>query len=222
MTKPKLQAVGSEANPAEAPADAQDFDSLWVDQKLGDDLTSTVNHKIPIGKPKEFFRTIRDPKYRRRAQMLTVKSETAIDEQYFIIGPKMKGQVEEARPCTLVTVIYRDGSLRLWPIKSPRDEEKDNEAWSSARAAARAAMDRWVKLVWSKRAYKTREAREGYAPDPDVSRLPPFNELVKLAFGEAGIIRDTEHPAYLDLCGAPSKTTDDLDENADDIGTDDI
>jgi len=219
MTKPKLQAVGGETNPALA--DARDLESLWIDQKLGDGLADTVNHKIPIGKPKEFFRTIRDPRWRRRAHILTVKSETAIEEQYFIISPTMKDKVEEGRPCTIVTVIYRDGSLRLWPIKSPRDDEKDNDAWSSARAAARAGMDKWVKLVWSKRSYKTREARDGYAPDPDISKLPSFDEIIRLSFGEAGIMRDDNHPAYLDSCGAaPSKKTDELDEGADDIGTD--
>ena len=118
----------------------------------------------------------------------------------------MRGKIEEARPCTLVAVVYRDGTPRLWPLKFPRDGERDNEAWTSARSAARKAMDRWVKLVWSSRTYQTREAQPGYAPDPDWSKLPDYNELVKLAFGEKGIIRDESHPVYRDLLGsAPSK-----------------
>ena len=40
----------------------------------------------------------------------------------------------------------------------------------------------------SQRESMTREAQEGYAPDPDISKLPSFNELIKIAFGENGII----------------------------------
>jgi hypothetical protein len=136
-----------------------------------------------------------------------------IDEQWYIIAPSMRGQIEEAQPCTLVTVVYRDGSPRLWPIKLPRDGEKDNAAWESARAAAKIGIDRWTKLIWVRRAYLTREALPGYAPDPDFSKLPSFNELVMLAFGEQGIIRDESHPIYRELFGAaPKKPIDDAGE----------
>jgi hypothetical protein len=67
--------------------------------------------------------------------------------------------------------------------------------------AAKAGMERWVKLVWARRAYLTRDAQVGYAPDPDFSKLPPFNDLVKLAFGENGVIRDTSHHIYRELFG---------------------
>ena len=141
--------------------------------------------------------------------MLTVKSETAIDEQNFIIGPKMKGRFEEARPCTLVTVVYRDGTPRLWPIKLPKDERAGQR--SVGHRPARQREPQWSggsSSSGSKRAYQTRDAQPGYAPDPDFSKLPPFDELVKLAFGEA-----RDHPrreasqSTATSCGAPPKTT---------------
>jgi hypothetical protein len=135
-----------------------------------------------------------------------------IDEQHFIIGPTMRGRIEEAKHCTLVTVVYRDGTPRLWVLKLPKDGGRDNEAWMTARAAARAAMEKWVKLVWVGRAYQTREAQPGYAPDPDFSKLPPFDELVKLALGEHGIIRDENHPIARDLLGPARKPTSDDDD----------
>jgi hypothetical protein len=209
--KPMLRAVS-----ATTPEDATDFDSLWMDPGLGDGITDVSYHRVPAGKPKNFFRTIPNPAYRRRTEIYTHKPEGAVDEQHFIIAPAMHGRILEARPCTLVTVVYRDGSPRLWPIKFPKDGERDNEAWTSARAIAREAMGKWVRLVWAQRAYISIPALDGYAPDPDYnkppfSKLPPFNDLVKLAFGEHGIIRNESHPVYRELFGMPNKPADDDD-----------
>jgi hypothetical protein len=158
-----------------APDDAKDLDSLWLDPGLGDGLVSVNPHLIPIGKPKDFFRVIPDPAYRRLAEVYHHKPEGAVEEEWYILAPAMQGRIEEARPCLIVTCIYRDGSVRLWPIKRPKDGERDNDAWISARSAARAALDKWVRLVWVRRSYKTREARPGYAPDPDLSKIQPFD-----------------------------------------------
>jgi hypothetical protein len=202
----KLKAVSSagDANAESttaAPDDAKDFDTLWQDPGLGDGIVDVTYHSVPVGKPKDFFRTHPNSLYRRRTEIYTHKPEGVIDEQHYIIAPAMQNLIEEARPCTLVCVVYRDGSPRLWPIKFPRDGERDNEAWRTARMAAKAGMERWVKLVWARRAYLTRDAQVGYAPDPDFSKLPPFNDLVKLAFGENGVIRDTSHHIYRELFG---------------------
>ncbi|MCQ4188854.1 hypothetical protein [Methylocystis suflitae] len=185
-----------------AVADAADIEALFLDPKLGDGITETHIHSVPVDKPRDFFRTHPDPLYRRRTEIYTHKPEGVIDAQYYIIAPAMQGRIEEARPCTLVTVVNRAGAPRLWPISHPRESERDNEAWSTAREAAKRAIDAWLKLVWAARSYKTREAQKGYAPDPDWSKLPSFEELVRLAFGEHGIIRDETHPIYRELFGA--------------------
>jgi hypothetical protein len=98
---------------------------------------------------------------------------------------------------------------RLWVLKFPKPGEKDNDVFTSARAAAREAMNKWVKLVWVRRAYQIREAQPGYASDPDWEKLklPTFDELVTLALGPNGIIRDTEHPIYRDLMGVAPRPT---------------
>jgi hypothetical protein len=58
-----------------------------------------------------------------------------------------------------------------------------------------------LKLLWVGRSFVWREARPGYAPDPDWSKLPSFEELLVKAFGPQGIIRDTSHPVYRNLIG---------------------
>jgi hypothetical protein len=150
--------------------DAADFASLWKDPGLGDGITTGSFHTIPCGKPKDFFRTHPDQAYRRRTEIYVHKPEGVIDEQTYIVAPSMQGRITEAVPCTLVTVMYRDGSPRIWPVKSPRDGEKDNGSWITARAAARVAIDRWIKLIWQRNAYITRDAMPGYAPDPGLEQ----------------------------------------------------
>jgi hypothetical protein len=207
--KPKLELV----EPGK-PNDADDIEALLLGPELGDGITDVNYHVIPVGKPKDFFRTHPDAGYRRQAWIYTHKIEGMIEETNYIIAKEMLGHIDEARPCTLVTVIYRDGSPRLWPVKLPKEAEKDNAAWISARAAVKVALERWTKLVWVRNSYHTREALEGYAPDPDWSKLPPFHELLRLAFGDAGIIRDKTHAIYHELFGTKPKkaAADDADE----------
>ena len=191
------------------PDDALDINSLWLDPALGDGLIDVHYHSIPVGKPKDYYRVNPDPAYRRLTEIYVHKVEGQVEETAYIISKPMQGALEEARRCTLVTVVYRDGSPRLWALKLPNDGERDNDAWSTARSAAKAGMERWVKLSWNKGRYKTRDALPGYAPEPDWSKLPPFDELVRLAFGEHNVISDAKHPIVLELLGAPQKADDD-------------
>jgi hypothetical protein len=181
-----------------------DISKLWQSPELGDGITTGAFHKIPIGKPKSFFRVHPDAAYRRRTTAFLHKNdEDSMDSTLYLVMPEMEAYMaDDAHPFTLVTVVYRDGSPRIWPIRLPDDSTgKDMDAWSSARSIARVAMDQWTRLVWSGRAYKSRIAPDGYAPDPDWSKLPPFDELILLAFGEANIISNESHPVYNELKG---------------------
>jgi hypothetical protein len=201
--------------------DAIDMDSLWLDSSLGDGITDFRQTTIPFGRPRDFFQINPDPNYKRRAEIYIHRPEGALDEQTYIISPKMRGRIEEARPCTIVLCIDRAGNLRLWALKFARENERENDAWKSARDAARQAQQgRWVKLVWVARAYKIRPALEGYAPNPDwgALKLPPFNDLVQTSLGRHGIIGDTDHPVYRELFGAPPLKA----KAGDDEGGDDL
>ena len=93
----KLEIVSS----SPTPKDAVDIESLWIDSALGDGLTGTGLHTIPIDKPRNFFRVHPDAAYRRRTEIYVHKPEGAIDTEFYILGPKMRGMLDEARPCIL-------------------------------------------------------------------------------------------------------------------------
>src|SRR5262245_27890088 len=191
------------------PADAEDIASLWLDPKMGDGIVTASINSVPVGKPKPFFRVHPETSYRRRCELFTLKIDGQVGETNYIVGPNMRGLIDEARPATIVTVIYRDGTVGLWPIRFPREGERDNEAWVSARIAAKTGMGKWIRIVWTGRQYEIREAQEGYAPDPDYSALPSFDDLIRLGFGVGGIIRDKSHPVYRELMGIrPTKSSD--------------
>ena len=195
----------------EAADDDSDIRELWTDDGLSDPLAVEHIYIIKIGKPKDFFRVDPRPSYRRKCEILIVKSENSVSEQYYIVGPKMQGRIEEARPCTLVTAVDRLCIPRLWPLKAPRDGENDNDAWITERAVAREGLTKWVKLLWRGRAFHSREAEEGYAPDPDFEKLPAFSTLVRTAFGDHGTIRDESHRVYRDLFGKAKRPGSDAD-----------
>ena len=92
-------------------------------------------------------------------------------------------------------------SLGCGPSSFRRKARRTTTRGKARASPARKGIDNWVKVVWVKRSYHTREAEEGYAPDPDFSKLPPYNELITQAFGEYGIIRDTSHKMYRALMG---------------------
>jgi hypothetical protein len=206
---PKAEAKAEAYKP---PTDAADLSGLFVDTGQGDPLTETVIHAIAVDKPKDFFRVHPDPAYRRRCYVYTLKVEGQIEEFNYIVAESMRDLVPEAKLCLVTTCIYRNGTLRLWLLKLPKEGEKDQMAWSTARAAARDALTKWTKIVWVGSKYNTRSAVEGYAPDPDVSKIPPFERLVELAFGAHGVMRDESHPVCREqiLGAAAEKSDDDL------------
>jgi hypothetical protein len=185
----------------QARTDTFDIEQLWIDDGLKDPLATEHFHDIPIGRPRDFFRTVRDPSFRHEAEIVSIKSENVVGEQFYLVGPTVRGLIEEARPCIIIVTVDRTWSPRLWPLKRPRPGERDNAAWISSRAIARSGLDYWVKALWQGRSFVERRAEAGYAPDPDFSKLPPLNALIRLAFGDNGIIQDETHPVYRDLFG---------------------
>src|SRR5205809_1080562 len=113
-------ASAAKPNGTAPPEDALDIASLWINTGVGDPLTEEHFLTIPVGKPKDFFRVHPGLDYRQRVEILVLKPENAIGDQFYVIAPTMRGRIDEARPCILTCVVDRAGFPRLWPLITPR------------------------------------------------------------------------------------------------------
>ncbi len=93
-TAAKLESV----SPSPTPSDASDIEALWLDPALGDGLTDTTWHSIPVDKPKDFFRVHPDPDFRRRTEIYAHKTEGQIETAFYILGPEMRGGCRKPDP----------------------------------------------------------------------------------------------------------------------------
>lgn len=201
------QPNGSEPPPLST--DVADLSSLRINTGIGDPLAFERHHKVPVGKPKDYFRTHPGQDYRGLFWVYKHRSDNMIGEQWFLIAEAMQEELMDyARPHVILTLVDRLWLPRLWPLTQPKPEENDNDAWFSARAVARDGLTAWVKPVFKARSFISRMAEEGYAPEPAWKELglPTFNELLNLAFGRDGVIRDRNHPIAMNLLGIAQRS----------------
>jgi hypothetical protein len=185
------------------PADANDLAALLRrEPDRQDPLTVVRHHEVPLGAPRDFFRTHPDLDYRMVREVYVPKSENAM-KIFHLVGPRVQGQIVGARPYLLITCVDREGAPRIWPIPQPRDGERENPSWATQISIARDGLTKWTRFEWAGKGYISVTASPGYAPEPQWNKLPPFEELIAAAFGPHGVIWDKDHPAYQSAMGVP-------------------
>jgi hypothetical protein len=199
-----------------APADAVDIAACFNDSLAAEDaLTAVELFLIPLGRPKNKFIRVH-PTLTRYVNLYCYKPEGEFGEELYLIAKPMASYMADyARPSILVPYVDRDGNPGLWPLKRPKidDGERPVPAWVSAIQAAKRCREVWGKVEWRNRAFEVKVAHEKYASDPDWSKLPDFDKMIAIAFGDARIIKDKQHRVYCDqIAGLPP--TDDFDLSA--------
>ena len=150
---------------------------------------------MPVAKPgkQDFFRVNPAPDYRCVTSLIVLKDDR--DEAYLIAPDLQKELAAEGVVVELVLTITRQNVLRLWPLRYPDPEGRDNPWHVSARKAAALAETAWIRMVANQAAgsYDIFEAI-GDLPAP---KWPdePFIELLKLGF--PGRMIDTRDHAVL-------------------------
>ena len=131
------------------------------------------------------------------------KPAGSMDEESYFVMPNMEAYLQEREELRTVQIVLcrtLGGTLFLWPLPVPDGSGTARSHITSARAAAKLALTTWVRMKWRRadNAYFVMqtegEHREPVWPDR------PFNELLKLGFGDR-IIDSVDHPVLKELRG---------------------
>jgi hypothetical protein len=154
---------------------------------------------VPVRNPdrQSFVRVHTDPAYRLATWVLELKAER---ETYLVepcLIPDLPGDVI---PKEIFTAVTRQGVVFLWPIRLPDAQGRRNSWSDSALEAAKAAMEKWVRIVPNMvlGGYDLYTATAAM-PEPEWPDLK-FSELLRIAFKDK-FIRSLDHPVVQNLRG---------------------
>ena len=170
---------------------SQDFDAMINVVKVTTD--------IPVGRQSNqvFIRTHPDKTYR----LLTKVLEDKEARETYVVNPELWPVLSrDLTSKALFTVINRQNTLSLWPIRLP-DETGKLDPWNqSALEAAQLAQNHWIRVVsnMAQGSYDVFKAI-GDLPEPEWPELS-FQEIVDIAF-KGKYISNLDHPVLRKLRG---------------------
>lgn len=190
-----------ENSTAQTAPDPFDLSKLVINQNYLETASSTkLLTTVRVGKPnkQEWFRIHPDPEFRNNFAILEFKDENLV----YLVAPEMAETLQgEIYFATVYFGITRMNVPFLWPIRLPDENGKQHECHRTAALGAEHAMTQWTRIVHNKAAgaYDIYPALR----DPGEPKWPnkPFNELLRIAFRNEGIIDSDEHPAVRKLFG---------------------
>jgi hypothetical protein len=191
-------------NPAESQTPDQDkfsIANIRLPQNFHDlAAVKQVRISVGIGKPgkSEFFMAHPGESYSVDIAMLEFEEDRK--ELYVLSRALWQEHASDMRPKRIVTLINRQGGIKLWPIGLPGEDGRINSWNESAFRAVDLATSNWVKLTsnMANHAYEAFVAT-GNLPDP-VWPEETFSQLLELAFRDR-YIDSTDHPVLRKLRG---------------------
>jgi hypothetical protein len=123
------------------------------------------------------------------------------DREYYLVPPTLVSELTgEFAMYTVYTVINRQNTLHLWPVRLPGPDGKMNDWWRSAHEAAVQATQAWVRVMANKNlgAYEIMRAA-GVMSEPEWPEHS-FRDLLRIAFRDRLIDR-VDHPVIKQLRG---------------------
>lgn len=153
---------------------------------------------MPVKRPDKtvFFRCHPSPDYQG------VFSILKLEDREFLVLPEMVSLLPgDVTNRLLRTCITRQGNMLIWPIGVPDEQGRDNSWHASARDAAEEAETQWIRILANREAggYDV-FAVSASVPNPDWPDIP-FNDILRTAFNNDGLIDREDHPALRRLRG---------------------
>lgn len=189
------------------PADDDDFfspENIRLAQEFAPAAVSSTL-AIELRKPPAdtFIKIHPDPAY--SLVWPTVERE----ETLFVLTPKIAKQLESdtrmaslVKPVRFVLCAIHQGPFFMWAIKQSKDPSNQSSIHKALDQAVAFGMAGWCRITWSEklRVHETFEYRGPSVAEP-MWPDKPFSELMKLALGEARMIKSIDHPTLRKLAG---------------------
>ncbi len=179
--------------------DSIDLDAMYIAQdELGQGDLEEVLTEVPVRKPKaqEWVRT----RWDRTTRMYLLKDANDRDRPYFVSPAVQKLIPKEVTVWDLIASVNISGVFFLWMIRPPEASGTPNSWNVSARAAAIAAKDAWVRMSSDQATgrYTVMKATADFG-EPKWPTLD-FKELLLMAIAP-NYIDSADHPIVQRLLG---------------------
>ena len=189
-TDPLIEAIST---PVTAP-DPFDLEKLKLDQNFVESAgVKKLLTKVPVRKPdpQRFVQVHPGKDYRMALAVILLNEES---ETFLLTPPLARELAGEFVMVMMRTVITKQGTVFLWPIRLADANGKINEWHKSAADAAESATKEWLRIISNKaiRGYELKAANPPITTNPAWPDLS-FQELVRIAFRDRLVDR-LDHP----------------------------
>jgi hypothetical protein len=171
--------------PKQEEYDPWDLDAARNRQKKERRVRVVTTYRIS-NRPREgsFFRVNPDSAYQYRALLYLERNEKGIVDTTYLVDWRFQEELEDSdlarffQPALLLLAIeWQSSKPYVHYIKEPRDDQRDNDYWVTARTVADKAMKEWVQCLSGEGGYDYNVARKKH-PDPQWPNLS-FGEILK-------------------------------------------
>lgn len=131
------------------------------------------------------------------------------DETIYVVHPRVAKQLETdprmatlVKPVRFVVCAIHQGPFFIWPVKQSMDPANQSNVQKALDQAIGFGMAGWVRITWNPklRVHDCIEYRGPSVAEP-VWPDKPFQELMKIALGDARMVKDMDHPTLRKLAG---------------------
>ena len=147
--------------------------------------------RLPVKKPdkNEWIRSHPHPDY--RVDVNVILQVEGMNRTYYAVTQEVQEEVADlVVPVTLYTIVTRQNTLLLWPVRLPGIDGKDNDSWASSHDAAERAVSSWIRMEWNGRAYDVFHAT-GIKSEP-IWPEASIDELLQIGF-QGKVIDKPDH-----------------------------
>ena len=160
-------------DPNTAKPDPFDPQSLRINAMTDIDVEQVLT-AVPVRKPKRTDTSACTPATITRCPACYVmERDTGTDTESYLVTPEVQHLVStELRPMRLFTAINKRGTVFLWPIKLPNDDnDRIRRIADTALQCAEQAKTLWVKMHWEPGSRRVRDAAgQGRSGRPAMAR----------------------------------------------------